>query len=86
MVDKNIIELIDRITTNIKESNLNISKIRKNLRAVNNIKNFKNELMQILESYYEETEEKLFSKEEYNELINIRTYIDVRNMMIIDLI
>ena len=86
MVDKNTIELIDRITKDIIEANLDVIKIRKNLRAVNNIKNFKNELMRILEIYYDETKKELFNKEEYNELINIRTYIDVRNMMIIDLI
>ena len=86
MIDKKMIDLIDRITNDIANSGLDVKKIRVNLRSVNNLKSFKNELMQILEMYYEKTGKELFNKDEYNELINMRNYIDIRNMLIIDLI
>lgn len=86
MIDKKMIDLIDRITNDIANSGLDVKKIRGNLRSVNNLKSFKNELMQILEMYYEKTGKELFNKDEYNELINMRNYIDIRNMLIIDLI
>ena len=86
MMDKETMDLIDRIANNISESDLDIKKIRNGLRSVNNLKSFKSELMQILEMYYEKTEKELFNKEEYNKLTNIRKYLDIKNMMIIDLI
>lgn len=86
MVDKNTIELISKITKKIIDAGLDTKKIRSDLRNINNLRNFGNELMKISDRYYEKTGEKLFDKEEYNELINFRTYIDIRNMIIIDLI
>lgn len=86
MLENNIVELIDRITKDIADAKLDTKKIRNNMRTVKNIKSFDDELMQIEEMYYEKTGNKLFDKEEYNQLTNIRKYNTIKNMIIIDLI
>ena len=86
MLDKNTIELIDRITKSIVDAKLDIRKIRTTLRAVKSLKSFDNALMNVQEMYYEKTDERLFDKEEYNQLTNVRKYSSIKNMMIIDLI
>ena len=86
MIDEKTISIIDRITDKIAKANLNDKKLRQNLRSVNNIRAFENELMRILELYNEKTDEGLFTTEEYNILTNIRNFVSVRNMILIDLI
>ena len=86
MIDEKTISIIDRITDKIAKANLNDKKLRQNLRSVNNVRAFENELMRILELYNEKTDEGLFTTEEYNILTNIRNFVSVRNMILIDLI
>lgn len=86
MLDDKTIKLVNRITENIVDAKLDIKKIRNNFRGVNSIKSYDNVLMEILEMYYECTENKLFDEYEYNELTDIRKYNKIKNMIIIGLI
>ncbi|MEG1410508.1 MAG: hypothetical protein RSD36_11775 [Terrisporobacter sp.] len=86
MLDDKIITLIDRITNNLVYADLDIGKIRNKIKAVKGIKDFDNIIMEIQEMYYEKTKEALFNKNEYNEMINIRKYNAIKNMMLLDLI
>lgn len=86
MLDNETIKLIDRISNDIINAKLDISKIRNKIKSIKGIRDFDNILMEIQEMYYEKTEKSLFDKYEYNELINIRKYNKVKNMMLLDLI
>ncbi|MDK2584590.1 hypothetical protein QOZ83_01855 [Romboutsia sedimentorum] len=85
-MDNKTIELVDRITKNLVDAKLDISKIRKNIKGVKNIKDFDEAVMELEEIYLEKTGERLFDTYEYNELTNIRKYVKIKNMMLIDLI
>lgn len=85
MLDDKAIKLIDKITQKIIDARLDIRKIRNLMKSVNSMRSFDNALMQIQEMYYEKTEDKLFDKNEYNELSNPRKYNSIKNMIIIDL-
>lgn len=85
-MDSKTIELVDRICKSVINSKLDIDKIRKKIKAIKGIKEYDSFIMELQESYLEKTGERLFDKYEYNELTNIRKYLKIKNMILIDLI
>ena len=86
MLDEKTINLVTRITESIVNAELDIKKIRNNFRSVNNLKSYDDALMELFEMYSEKTESKLFNEYEYNQLVNIRDYNRIKNMIIIGLV
>lgn len=86
MLDKNIVDIVDRMSNDILDANLDTKKIRANLKAINSIKSYTKELMYIFDTYFDNTNKKLFDTKEYNLLVDVRKYYEIRNMLLIGLV
>lgn len=85
MLDEKTIAIVKRIAQNIMSSNIDVSKLKGQIRNIRNLNEYKDFIMKLNDEYNRETENKLFSTDEYLLLTNVRKYKDIKNIILIEL-
>ncbi|HBE9429204.1 hypothetical protein [Clostridioides difficile] len=80
------IDIIKKLTDKLKTSNLDIDKIYKELKMLGKFYAYEDWLVNLNEMYYEKTGEKLFEAEDYIELDDIRSFRQIKNLILVSLI
>ncbi|KPI48641.1 hypothetical protein KW94_17255 [Clostridioides difficile] len=80
------IDIIKKLTDKLKTSDLDIDKIYKELKMLGKFYAYEDWLVNLNEMYYEKTGEKLFEAEDYIELDDIRSFRQIKNLILVSLI
>lgn len=80
------IDIVKSTTEKLNKSNLDTNKIYKDLKLIRTFSAFDDFLIDLNEKYLDSTEEKLFNSEEYLTISDIRSFKQIKNLILISLI
>ena len=80
------IDLVKSTTEKLTKSNLDINKVYKDLKLIRTFSAFDDFLIDLNEKYLDSTEEKLFNSEEYLTISDIRSFKQIKNLILISLV
>ena len=80
------IDIVKSTTEKLTKSNLDINKVYKDLKLIRTFSAFDDFLIDLNEKYLDSTEEKLFNSEEYLTISDIRSFKQIKNLILIRLV
>ena len=80
------INIVKSTTEKLTKSNLDINKVYKDLKLIRTFSAFDDFLIDLNEKYLDSTEEKLFDSEEYLKISDIKSFKQIKNLILISLI
>ena len=86
MLKQSQIDIVKKATEKLNRSKLDTNKIYKDLKLIRNFSAFDDFLIDLNEKYSDSTEEKLFDTDEYLKLSDIRSFKQIKNLILIALI